>query len=146
MLRAAIAFFVIGLVAVLLGANNIAGVSMEVGRMLLIVFLVLAVISFLVSLAQGRSGRGVLGLILALSFGLPIAHTSTASAEETTGEKISGKAGDAKVEAKKLGRKIARKTRNATGHHSTKKDVKDDLNNAGDEIKNDAKKAKDKVD
>jgi uncharacterized membrane protein YtjA (UPF0391 family) len=57
MLRAAIGFFVLALVAILLGANNIAGVSMEVGRMLLFVFLVLAVISFVVSLVGGRGGR-----------------------------------------------------------------------------------------
>jgi uncharacterized membrane protein YtjA (UPF0391 family) len=57
MLRAAIGFFVLALLAILLGANNIAGVSMEVGRMLLFVFLVLAVISFVVSLVGGRGGR-----------------------------------------------------------------------------------------
>jgi uncharacterized membrane protein YtjA (UPF0391 family) len=54
MLRAAITFFVIGLVAMLLGANNIGGVSMEVGKTLLWVFLALAVVSFLVSLLTGR--------------------------------------------------------------------------------------------
>lgn len=56
MLRAAIGFFVLALVAILLGANNLAGVSMEVGRMLLFVFLVLAVISFVVSLVRGGGG------------------------------------------------------------------------------------------
>lgn len=59
MLRAAIAFFVIGLVAVFLGANNIAGVSIELGKLLLGVFLVLAVISFVVSLVSGRGGRSL---------------------------------------------------------------------------------------
>lgn len=54
MLNAAIAFFVIGLIAVLFGANNVAGLSMEVGRVLLVVFLILAVISFIVSLLQGK--------------------------------------------------------------------------------------------
>ncbi|MGE3263512.1 MAG: DUF1328 domain-containing protein [Bacteriovoracia bacterium] len=56
MLRAAIAFFVLALVAIVLGAGNIAGISMEIGRMLLFVFLVLAVISFVVSLVSGRGG------------------------------------------------------------------------------------------
>ncbi|PIS11202.1 MAG: DUF1328 domain-containing protein [Bdellovibrio sp. CG10_big_fil_rev_8_21_14_0_10_47_8] len=50
MLRAAITFFVIGLVALLLGATGFAGLSIEIGRWLLGVFLVLAVISFIVSL------------------------------------------------------------------------------------------------
>jgi uncharacterized membrane protein YtjA (UPF0391 family) len=54
MLRAAIAFFVIGLLAYFLGAGNIGGLSVELGKTILVVFLVLAVISFLVSLATGR--------------------------------------------------------------------------------------------
>lgn len=57
MLRAAIAFFVLALVALLFGATGIAGVSMELGRLLLLVFLALAVVSFAVSLISGRSPR-----------------------------------------------------------------------------------------
>jgi uncharacterized membrane protein YtjA (UPF0391 family) len=55
MLRATLAFFVIGLVAVLLGAYGIAGLSIELGKTLLTVFIVLAVISFAGSLLTGRS-------------------------------------------------------------------------------------------
>lgn len=54
MIRAAIVFFVIGLLAMFLGMNNIAGVSMELGKFLLFVFVALAVISFIVSLVGGR--------------------------------------------------------------------------------------------
>jgi uncharacterized membrane protein YtjA (UPF0391 family) len=54
MLRAAIGFFVLGLLAVLLGANNIAGLSIELGKTILYVFLFLAVLSFLGSLVTGR--------------------------------------------------------------------------------------------
>lgn len=54
MLRAAIAFFVLGLVAILLGANNIGGLSLDIGKTLLFVFLILAVISFVASLVMGR--------------------------------------------------------------------------------------------
>ena len=54
MIRAAIAFFVLGLVALLLGAGNIAGLSIEIGKTLLVVFLILAVVSALVGLATGR--------------------------------------------------------------------------------------------
>lgn len=60
MLRAAIAFFIIGILAIVLGANNVAGLSVEVGRTLLIVFVVLSIISFLASLAGGRGGRSPL--------------------------------------------------------------------------------------
>ena len=54
MIRAAIAFFVLAIVAIVLGASGIAGVSMEIGKLLLFVFLVLAVISFLGSMLTGR--------------------------------------------------------------------------------------------
>ncbi len=57
MLRAAILFFVIALVAMFFGMNNVAGVSADMGRLLLFVFLALAVISFVASLVSGgRSG------------------------------------------------------------------------------------------
>lgn len=54
MLRAAIAFFVLAIIAFIFGAAGIAGMSMEIGRMLLTVFLVLAVISFIINLVSGR--------------------------------------------------------------------------------------------
>jgi uncharacterized membrane protein YtjA (UPF0391 family) len=54
MLRAAIVFFVIGLLAMFFGMNSIGGVSMELGKLLLFVFLALAVVSFIVSLVSGR--------------------------------------------------------------------------------------------
>ncbi|HMN69857.1 MAG TPA: DUF1328 domain-containing protein [Bdellovibrionales bacterium] len=57
MLRAAIAFFVLALVSIVLGASGIAGMSMEIGRLLLFVFLILAVISFVANMVSGRSGR-----------------------------------------------------------------------------------------
>ncbi len=57
MLRAAIAFFVLGLIAVLFGANGIAGVSMEAGKLILGVFVVLAVLSAIVGLLGGRGGK-----------------------------------------------------------------------------------------
>ena len=60
MLRAAIAFFVLGLIAVLFGANGFAGVSMEVGKLLLTVFLVLAVLSAVIGLVTGRGSKGLL--------------------------------------------------------------------------------------
>ena len=54
MLRAAIAFFVLGLVAILLGANNVGGLSVDIGKTLLFIFLILAVISFIASLVMGK--------------------------------------------------------------------------------------------
>lgn len=54
MLRAALVFFVLGLLAIMLGAGNVGGVSLEIGQTLLGVFLVLAVISLVASLVTGR--------------------------------------------------------------------------------------------
>ena len=59
MLRAAVTFFVIGLLAYFLGAGGIAGLSVEIGRTLLFVFLILSIISFLVSLFRGRSSSNI---------------------------------------------------------------------------------------
>ncbi len=57
MLRAAIIFFVIGLLAMFFGMNGIAGMSIELGKLLLFVFVGLAIVSFLISLVSGsRSG------------------------------------------------------------------------------------------
>lgn len=53
MLRAALVFFVLGLIAIMLGAGNVGGVSLEIGQTLLGVFLILAVISLVASLVGG---------------------------------------------------------------------------------------------
>lgn len=57
MLNAAITFFVIALVAFILGASGLAGMSMEIGRVLLMVFLVLAIISFVLSVVRGKAPK-----------------------------------------------------------------------------------------
>lgn len=57
MLRAALLFFVLALVAIIFGATGFAGISMDIGRTLLAVFLVLAVISFIVGLIAGRNPK-----------------------------------------------------------------------------------------
>lgn len=54
MLRTAIIFFVLGLFAMVFGAYGIAGVSIELGKLLLMIFIVLAIISFVASLVTGR--------------------------------------------------------------------------------------------
>lgn len=54
MLRAALAFFVFGILAFILGANQVAGVSMEIGKMLLGLFLFVAILLFISALFIGR--------------------------------------------------------------------------------------------
>lgn len=57
MLRAAIAFFVLALLAYVFGANGVAGMSLEIGRLLLWVFLAFAVISGVIYLISGRTPK-----------------------------------------------------------------------------------------
>jgi uncharacterized membrane protein YtjA (UPF0391 family) len=59
MLNAAIVFFVLGLVAILLGAGNVAGISLEIGQTLLAVFLILAVVSLVANLITGRKSASL---------------------------------------------------------------------------------------
>jgi uncharacterized membrane protein YtjA (UPF0391 family) len=47
MLKAAITFFILGLVAMILGSLGIAGVSAELGEMILSVFFIFALMSFI---------------------------------------------------------------------------------------------------
>lgn len=54
MIRAAIGFFVLALVALILGATGVAGLSMDIGKILVAVFLVLAAVSFIASLVSGK--------------------------------------------------------------------------------------------
>lgn len=60
LIRAAVTFFLIGLLSLILGAYNFAGMSMEIGRMLLFAFIILAVISVVASLVQGRGPKQLL--------------------------------------------------------------------------------------
>lgn len=60
MVRAAIGFFVLALVAILLGASGVAGLSMDIAKTLLVVFLVLAVLSFVGSLITGRGNKRII--------------------------------------------------------------------------------------
>lgn len=57
MIRAAIAFFILAIIAFVLGAYGIAGLSMQIGKILLVVFLVLAIISFLGGTLTGRKSK-----------------------------------------------------------------------------------------
>jgi uncharacterized membrane protein YtjA (UPF0391 family) len=53
MIRAAIGFFILAIIAIILGANGIAGLSMEIGKLLLVVFLVLSIGSLIFGLITG---------------------------------------------------------------------------------------------
>lgn len=59
MVRAALAFFILALVAYVLGATGLAGLSVDIGQTLLVVFLVLAIISFGIGLISGRNPKSL---------------------------------------------------------------------------------------
>ncbi|MBX2994249.1 MAG: DUF1328 domain-containing protein [Bdellovibrionaceae bacterium] len=110
MLRAAILFFVIGLVAMLLGATGFAGLSVDIGKTLLIVFLILAVLSFLVSLFQGRSPKVLPAILLAFGVGaLAIPQQSYANEPSVT-EQAKEAGRDVKKVTKKTVRNVKDKT------------------------------------
>jgi len=46
MIRTAIAFFILGLVAILLGANGFGGFSLAVGKTIFVVFIILSILSY----------------------------------------------------------------------------------------------------
>ncbi len=53
MIRAAISFFILALVCFMLGAYGIAGLSMEIGKILLAVFLVLTFFAIVGAFVSG---------------------------------------------------------------------------------------------
>ncbi|HMN69783.1 MAG TPA: DUF1328 domain-containing protein [Bdellovibrionales bacterium] len=60
MLRAGLVFLALALIAYVLGATGVAGISMEIGRILLMVFLVLAVIGVAAGLIGGGRPKDVI--------------------------------------------------------------------------------------
>ncbi len=60
MLRAAIIFFLVGILAYVFGAYHVAGLSLEIGQIFLYVFLALAIIAFVVNILSGRRTRNLL--------------------------------------------------------------------------------------
>ncbi len=138
MLRAAIGFFIIGLLAFALGAGGVGGVSMDIGKTLLFVFLALAILSFLGSMFTGRKPN----LILVPMFLAAMIAGSSVKADDSTATKVENKAGDMATDAKVNTRKMKRKIRNKTGNGSVTKDMKDAGHDMGDKIDNAADKAK----
>jgi uncharacterized membrane protein YtjA (UPF0391 family) len=56
MLGAAIMFFILAIIAAVLGLGGIAGLSMEIARILIAVFIILAIISGVVHIFRGKDG------------------------------------------------------------------------------------------
>jgi hypothetical protein len=81
--------------------------------------------------------------LLGLSF---IVLAAPLVAEETNVEKMQNKTDDVITDTKKNFRKGKKKVRDATGHHSTKEDIKDKAKDIGDSVEDGATKVKRKID
>jgi uncharacterized membrane protein YtjA (UPF0391 family) len=57
MIRASISFFVLAIIAYILGAYGIMGISLDVGKTLLVIFLALSVVSVSAYMATGRKPK-----------------------------------------------------------------------------------------
>jgi uncharacterized membrane protein YtjA (UPF0391 family) len=57
MIRAIFIFLALALFALVLGATGVAGLSMEVARVLIAVFVILTLISVILAIAKGRWPR-----------------------------------------------------------------------------------------
>ena len=71
---------------------------------------------------------------------------SPLNADETIGETVQNKVGDIKTNVKKSNRAAKRQTRKALGKDTVLKDARDKVQDTGDDLNNDAKKLKRKVD
>lgn len=144
MLRAAIAFFVLALISIVLGANNLAGLSMEIGKVLLFVFLALAVISFVVSLLTGGRSRPLPSVALFLALG-SLGFSMTAHAETTTAEKVQEVGQDVAKNTKKAWRATKDAVCMKGDVECAAQKAKHKVQNAGDEISDKADDIKKKV-
>ena len=59
MKRAAVIYLILAFVAFFLGASGVAGMSLEIGKIFLSVFLFLSIVSFLVSVTTNENIRGL---------------------------------------------------------------------------------------
>lgn len=57
MIRAAVVFFVLALVALLFGLNGVAGLSMEIGKIIVLVFIAISALTFIAALAATRTSK-----------------------------------------------------------------------------------------
>jgi hypothetical protein len=67
MLRAFIVFFVLGLFTLILGLFGFGGLSIEVGKLLLVVFVILTIAVFLITSLNGKKTYGELRKRLPIS-------------------------------------------------------------------------------
>lgn len=148
MLRASISFFMLGIIAFILGANGVAGLSISIGKFLLLMFIGLAALSFLISIFYGRAAKNLLTIsILAITVGSLIVGISS-YAVETNGEKVEAAADKVADGVKSTARNLEEKTCeliNGKMKCAVKK-INNRRKNATDKMGSKIKETKNKVD
>lgn len=87
--------------------------------------------------------KNILWIVTALAIGAPcVLYPTDSIAEESTTNKIKDEAGDIKTDVKKTARSGSQSVRKATGNDTMYKDAKDKVNDVGDDLSNQAAKAK----
>lgn len=109
MLRASFLFFVLGIISILLGVNSIAGLSIDIGKLLLIVFLTFSVISFFGSHLRGKKSR-LLVLAVIISTTAALTAFNNASAGDSLTETAKELGNDTRRATKDAVRKVKDKT------------------------------------
>ena len=109
MFRAAVLFFILGIFSYFIGMNNIGGLSMEVGRMILIVFILFSLISFLSGFLRRKRVK-VLTMSLLIFFAAATMSNSHFAQATETKEKVTEVANDSKRAVKKAVRNAKDKT------------------------------------
>ncbi|HXH74257.1 MAG TPA: DUF1328 domain-containing protein [Bacteriovoracaceae bacterium] len=135
MLRAAIIFFILGIVSMVLGINGIAGLSIEIGKILLVVFVVLSILSFLVGRRGGGTSR-LLSLALVAVLGGATFMSISAQADDTVKGTVEEAGNDAKRGSKKTVRAVKDKTCEMVNGKMdcTIKKVKHSMQNGADKV------------
>lgn len=132
MLRASLLFFGLGVFCIVLGAHGFAGMTFDIGRMLLGVFLILTGISFVISMVSGKSPQ--LASIVALV--AILGTTDFSFADEPVSKKVAEAANDSRRAVKKTYRKVKDETCSLT---------KGKMECAGDKVKHSVQNGTDTI-
>lgn len=130
-LRASISFFILGVVCMVLGINSIAGLSVDIGKVLLVIFCILSVISFF----MGKSSRGSL-----VSLGLIALLSGTTIDQVRAEDSVAETAKEVAKDTKRSAKEAVRVTKDKTCQM-----IKGKMECAAEKVKHQLQKAGDKI-
>lgn len=131
MLRASLSFFILGIVCMIFGINNIAGLSVDIGKVLLVIFCVLSVISFFIGKSSRRSFVSI--ALVAILGGLVSDQVRADDSIKETAKEVAN-------DTRRAGREAVRVTQDKTCPM-----IKGKMECAGQKVQNQMQKAGDKI-